>query len=362
MTEEKIKVLHIADNREQGGRVSYVVDLIKALNPGTTENFLITSDVSQAGKLAEIRRAGFVTKKKLTAAKVLKYAVETGARILHFHDSDSYDLIPSVSAAKKHSVRVVADLHRYDWGRKRFQNQNCLKCADMLIASTNVEKNFTYDIPFPIDNVAVIHKPVNALRFNRTISPRPILSAFNIPPEIMLLGTVARLDETMNYRLWVDTIELIVKSYDDIEFLIVGDGNQKASFETMLKDRGLYKKTLFTGFREDIPQVLAAMDIYFHPTFEDTVHYSVLEAMAVGKPVVSPNLSSIREMFVNKRNGLFYDVESPESAFKLISHFKDNPSSQAEIVNNNVIDTANRFSIKDAAGRVRDLYVRLMNK
>jgi glycosyltransferase involved in cell wall biosynthesis len=108
--------------------------------------------------------------------------------------------------------------------------------------------------------------------------------------------------------------------------------------------------------------VLAAMDIYFHPTFEDLVPYSVLEAMAVGKPVVSPNLSSIREMFVHERNGLFYDVENPESAFKLISRFKDNPAVQAEVVRNNVEDTANKFGIKYAAKLVLDLYQRLINQ
>jgi glycosyltransferase involved in cell wall biosynthesis len=362
MTDDKIKVLHIADNKEEGGRSSYTVDLIKALNPGLNENYLITSEASQIGKLAEIRRVNHKNSKKLTSNKVLKYAAEVGAQILHFHDNDSFYLIPSAKTSRRHSFRIVVDLHKYDWQKRRFPFQNKLKCGDMLIASTNREKNFAYDIPFPIDKVSVINKPVSALRFNQTISPRPILSAFNIPPEIMLLGTVARLDETMNYRLWADTIELIVKNYGDIEFLIVGEGKQRAAFESSLKGRGLYKKTLFTGFRDDIPQVLAAMDIYFHPTFEDMVPYSVLEAMAVGKPVVSPNLSSIREMFVNERNGLFYDVESPESAFKLISHFKENPSEQAEVVRNNVEDTANKFSIKHAANRVLDLYRKLLDQ
>jgi len=362
MTDDKVKVLHIADDKEEGGRSSYIVDLVKALDPGRSENFLFTTGTSQIRKLAELRRINFKSFKKPATSKILKYAEEVGARILHFHDSDSYNLIPSARISRRLSLQIVIDLHKYDWQKRRFPFQQKLRNADMLIASTNREKNFAYDIPFPIDKVSVINKPVNALRFNQTISPRPILSAFNIPPEIMLLGTVARFDGTMNYRLWMDTIELIVKNYGDIEFLIVGEGKHRAAFESVLKDRSLYKKTLFTGFRNDIPQLLAAMDIYFHPTFEDLVPYSVLEAMAVGKPVVSPNLSSIREMFVHERNGLFYDVESPDSAFKLISRFKDNPAVQAEVVRNNVEDTANKFGIKHAANRVLDLYRKLLDQ
>jgi glycosyltransferase involved in cell wall biosynthesis len=362
MTDNKIKVLHIADNKEEGGRSSYIVDLIKTLDTRQSENFLFTTGISQIRKLAELRRINFRSFKKPTTSKILKYAADVGAQILHFHDSDSYNLIPSARISRRLSLKTVVDLHKYNWQKKKFPFQQELRNADILIASTNKEKNFSYDIPFPINKVFVVNKPVNTLRFNQTISPRPILSAFNVPPEIMLLGTVARLDGTMNYQLWMDTIELIVKNYGDIEFLIVGEGNKRVAFENALKERNLYRKTLFTGFRNDIPQVLAAMDIYFHPTFEDLVPYSVLEAMAVGKPVVSPNLSSIREMFVHERNGLFYDVESSESAFKLISHFKENPSLQAEVVKKNVEDTANKFSIKHAANRVLDLYGKLLDQ
>jgi glycosyltransferase involved in cell wall biosynthesis len=124
----------------------------------------------------------------------------------------------------------------------------------------------------------------------------------------------------------------------------------------------LNNKTMFTGFRSDIPQVLAAMDIYFHPTFEDQVPYSVLEAMAVGKPVVSPNLSSIREMFINERNGMFYDIESPVSAFNLISMFKENPATQAEIVKNNIKDTSEKYSINHASEMVYHIYEKLLKK
>lgn len=363
MTNEKIRILHIADNMEKGGRSSYAVDLVKALNQNFCENYLLASSDSEVSVLAEFRRIDILEKhKKLSAAKIMKCSQAIDAQILHFHDSDSYKYIPQYGKALKKEIRTVVDLHRYDWRKKNFPHQHSLKKADILIAATIKEKNFTHDIPFSVDHVMVLHKPVNVLRFNQTISPRPILTAFNVPPEIMLVGTVARLDQTMNYQLWIDTIKLVVDKYPDVEFLIVGDGSQKASFEKKLKDEGLNQKTMFTGFRNDIPQVLAAVDIYFHPTFEDQVPYSVLEAMAIGKPVVSPNLSSIREMFVNERNGMFYDIESPVSAFNLISLFKDNPTIQAEVVKNNIKDTNDKFSINNAAEKVFDIYRKLLSR
>jgi glycosyltransferase involved in cell wall biosynthesis len=362
MTSDKIRILHISVNKEKGGRSSYSVDLVKSLNRGLCENFLITTVGSEINELAELRRVNLESSKKLSVTKILKYAEEIDAKILHFHDNDSYCFIPSEGTASKKGMRIVVDLHMYDWRKKHFPRQHNLKNADILIASTIKEKNFTHDIPFSVDRVVVVHKPVNVVRFNQTISPRPILAAFNVPPEIMLVGTVARLDQTMNYQLWIDTIRMIVNKYPDIEFLIVGDGNQKSFFENKLKQNGLNNKTMFTGFRSDIPQVLAAMDIYFHPTFEDQVPYSVLEAMAVGKPVVSPNLSSIREMFINERNGMFYDIESPVSAFNLISMFKENPATQAEIVKNNIKDTSEKYSINHASEMVYHIYQKLLKK
>ena len=273
---EKLKILHIADSREEGGRSSYTVDLVKALNLEGCENFLLTSEKSEIKTLSKHRSVAMKVVNKITTNKILNFANETGAGILHFHDSDVYDYLPSRKDAKRNSVKTIVDLHRYDWRKKHFPFQRTLLKADLLIASTIKERNFTHDIPFPVERVVIVHKPVNALRFNQTISPRPILAAFNVPPEIMLIGTVTRLDDTMNYRLWADTIELIVGKYADIEFLVVGEGERKTGFQNLLKNRGLDNKVMFTGFRKDIPQIIAAMDIYFHPTFEDLVHYSVL--------------------------------------------------------------------------------------
>ena len=84
--------------------------------------------------------------------------------------------------------------------------------------------------------------------------------------------------------------------------------------------------------------------------------------MAVGKPVVSPNLSSIREMFVNGRNGLFFDIESSESASNLISKFKDDSAAQAIMVKNNTEDTMDKYSIKKAAVRICETYKKLIKE
>src|ERR1051326_6724432 len=78
-------------------------------------------------------------------------------------------------------------------------------------------------------------------------------------------------------------------------FLIIGDGELRAELETLAAARGLCARLAFTGVREDVPRLLSATDVYVKPGIvEGFIGITVLEALALGKPVVAFDTEDVK--------------------------------------------------------------------
>jgi glycosyltransferase involved in cell wall biosynthesis len=285
-----------------------------------------------------------VLKNPVLSKLIKKKQIQAGT-VIHYHDSSVYKYVPKQDVASKAGILTVADVHDYDWKLKSFPFTKYLERLDCVIAASNYEKSLSRDIPMPGSRIEVIPKPVYMKRFAIEASPQPVLSKLSVPPEISLIGTVSRFDETLNYDLLIATMKLCVANHDDIEFLLIGDGPMKEEFIKRIDNEGLAAKTLMTGYQDNIAQYYAAIDIYFHCTFMDMLSFSVVEAIAMGKPIIAPNLSTIREIMTNNVHGLFYNVESPDSAYELIVELRGNPELQKKIRENNCEMAKKKFSL-----------------
>jgi glycosyltransferase involved in cell wall biosynthesis len=278
-------------------------------------------------------------------SKLLSFSPETSPRLI-FHDSEVYKYIPKKNPKKADVFKSIVFLHDYDWEKQQYPASKHFLRADIIIVSSNYAKNLLRDLNVSMNKVRLIPKTVYLKRFNPSASPQPVLVRLNVPPEISLIGSVSRFDNSLNYGRIIETMEYCLAEFDDTEFLFIGEGPQRKQFIRLVEEKGMGNKTLFTGFQDNIPQFFAAIDIYYHATFVDQLTYSVVEAIALGKPIVAPNLSSIREFLQHEKHGLFYSFDNPKAAFKMISRFRSNPEFQAAVKENNTKLAKETFSLE----------------
>ena len=81
---------------------------------------------------------------------------------------------------------------------------------------------------------------------------------------------------------------------------------------------GLARRTIFTGFRSDIPDCIAAMDIVVIPSLREGLPLAVAEAMAVGKPIVATAVGGIPEMIENGQTGILVEPRQPEAIARAV--------------------------------------------
>jgi glycosyltransferase involved in cell wall biosynthesis len=132
-----------------------------------------------------------------------------------------------------------------------------------------------------------------------------IRRAFNIPARAPLIGMVSVLRSWKGHIFLLEAIPDVVKKIPNARFLIVGDGPYKDVIEEKIKEMGIERYVIMTGHREDIPEILSAIDFLVFPSYaNEGVPQAVLQAFAAGKTVIASNAGSVSEVVLNNKTGV----------------------------------------------------------
>lgn len=102
-----------------------------------------------------------------------------------------------------------------------------------------------------------------------------------------MLLTVARLTVQKDHASLVAAVPQVLLHHPDARFVFVGDGPEQSRIEEIVRDNGLEKSVTLLGHRSDLPDLLAAADLFVLPSLFEGLSLALLEAMAVGLPVVA---------------------------------------------------------------------------
>jgi glycosyltransferase involved in cell wall biosynthesis len=157
------------------------------------------------------------------------------------------------------------------------------------------------------------YNPVNLCRFHSGLSGGPIRRDLGLGDDVPLAGIVAHLTPWKGHELFLDIARQVTEAIPRAHFIVAGgpiyetDGH--AGYPEALPRRasalGLADRLVFLGARDDIPEVLAALDVLVHcPTAPEPFGRAVAEAMAVGRPVVAARCGGIPEIVEDGITGL----------------------------------------------------------
>lgn len=138
---------------------------------------------------------------------------------------------------------------------------------------------------------------------------------YQIKPETKIVGTIGLLDPWKGHHVIVEAVPLILKKQPDVVFVFVGKesqharyGGYKSKMISRAKELGVDKQIIFTGFREDIGHVVSSFDIFVHASISpDPFPTTVLEAMAMGKPIIASNSGGVKEQIENGVDGILVE-------------------------------------------------------
>jgi glycosyltransferase involved in cell wall biosynthesis len=230
-----------------------------------------------------------------------------GVDLVHTHSS--VDAWLAGFAAKSLRLPVVRSRH-VSIPVKRRRNFVYNALSHRIIASGEAVREVLIEGGVHAGKIVAIPAGVDVTRFHPGISGDAIRRELGLRGPV--IGTVARFSSSKGHRVLLKAIPEILNQEAAAEFVWVGDGVGREALTQTIAQAGLAAKIRLTGFREDVPALLAAMDVFVLPSIKsDGVPQVVLQALAMGRPVVASAVGGIPEVIQHQHTGVLVPPDDP---------------------------------------------------
>lgn len=239
-------------------------------------------------------------------------------RIIHANSFTSC-LFCSISA-KTCGIPII--WHMRDLVKMRLFNKIFINyagsMANIVVATTTVMKNNLISLGVAPDKICIIHNGIDLKKYNTTPTNGEIIrKEFGISLYTPLVGIVGQLTAWKGHRDFVRAAFIVAERYPSAKFLIVGktiigDNHYGQELAGLVTKLGLDGHIIFTGFRSDMSNIMAALDILVSASWEEPFGRTIIESMAAGKPVIATNAGGVPDIIENGVNGILVPPRNPQ--------------------------------------------------
>ncbi|MGV1098214.1 glycosyltransferase [Thiovibrio sp. JS02] len=160
--------------------------------------------------------------------------------------------------------------------------------------------------------VRVLHNAVDIDNpMPRSEKPRPVRELFGMPAAGRIVVSVGRFSPEKGMDILLEAFVLLVREVKDVHLLLVGDGQERPALEAQVARLGLGGRVHFAGYSETPGDYVAEADVLVLPSRSEGIPNAVLEAMAMGKPVVATAVGGVPEVIEDGVSGRLVEAEQP---------------------------------------------------
>ncbi|MGH9856527.1 MAG: glycosyltransferase, partial [Acidobacteriota bacterium] len=146
-----------------------------------------------------------------------------------------------------------------------------------------------------------------------------------IPYDAPVVGTVAGFRRQKKLADWLKAASLILKTFPDCHFVIIGDGPLRRPLEADVKTLRLSKNVHFTGVQQNVIPFYSTIDVYMISSVFEGLPIALLEAMAMRLPVVTTPAGGIPEVVIDGHTGFLVDFGFPQKLADKVSLLIEHP-------------------------------------
>jgi len=179
-----------------------------------------------------------------------------------------------------------------------------LQClADLVIAVSQRMTETLWESGYHPRMVTCIRNGLDLQHVTTTRHPHDVRRELGVEPRALLIGTVGRLSAIKGQVHLLRAARRVISSEPLARFLFVGDGPLRNELLISAAELQLAASCIFPGARPDVYDLVSAMDIFALPSLNEGIPMSLLEAMALGRPVVASAVGGIPEVIQDRVNG-----------------------------------------------------------
>lgn len=175
------------------------------------------------------------------------------------------------------------------------------------------------------------------------------------------VGYIGRLSEEKGVKYLLEAHRLLIESAVPAKLLIIGEGPQRKDLEDSVRKAGIEGSVIFAGFKNDIENWLPAMDVFVLPSLTEGTPMSLLEAMALGIPVIASAVGGVPQVINPEKNGILVQPEKPEEIKNAIQVLSRNKTLRNSISKGAQETMESKYDLKKWINKIETEYRQTVN-
>jgi glycosyltransferase involved in cell wall biosynthesis len=298
-----------------------------------------------------------------TLPALLKELDRRKADVVHLHGYGASTFGRLAAAIRRIPVVVHehANLTDTPWFQK-VADRMLAPATDIAIAVSKSTAEFTTRARLiPEARTKVVYLGVPMEEFSRPRSAEEVAAArreLGIAPETFAIGTITRLMPSKGNEFLVAAAPQIVEALPNARIFVIGEGELQGELEAQAATLGLGDRLVFAGFRRDVAAALSALDLVVFPSLWEGTPLTVLETLAMGKPIVSTDADGLKDVLSPGHDANMVPRRDAAALASAIVALAGDPAERARLAANARV-TGTQYDISLFVRKMERLYVLL---
>lgn len=367
--EHVIKILLVYYEPSQSGQTSHVLSLVKGLDRRKYQLTVVLPEHLE--KTAEMFRQFGVQVWPLPMRKI-RWSLQAIVRLMRLLRQGDFDIVHVHSQEASLMTRILAraagmrkvvytpqtiDIRQEKWRGLYILVERFLARWTAKIVSVNErDRGRLISWKIPAEKVATIPNGIDLEAFHSPASLDSFRDRLGICPGDPLIMQVGRLSPQKDPLAFVAGAPAILRKYPQAQFVMIGDGPLKDAVLAQAQEYGVQSRVHVTGWLEDAFRFMPAASVVTLTSRWEGTPYSLLEAMAWGKPVVATDVNGCAEVVMNRETGFLVPVGDSAQWAERVIDLLDEPELAQEMGRCGREYVEKNFSMREMIAKIERLY------
>lgn len=179
--------------------------------------------------------------------------------------------------------------------------------------------------------------------------------------ERILVGSVGRLEDQKGFEYFLRAARQVLSEFPETLFVVVGTGSLRSRLEGLIQELGLGSNVLLVGQRNDMPGVYESLDLFVLASIDEGMPMTILEALALARPVVATQVGAVDKLVIEERTGLLVEPRDVPALSNAILRCLKNPSFARELGRTGEAHIRKSFSAEAMAENYLETYRQVLS-
>ena len=239
-----------------------------------------------------------------------------------------------------------------------------MKRFDHLIAVSHATKAEMMNAGVPADLISVIYNGIDTEAWALARVSRDMREELGLQQAFPVVGYVGRITPEKDLETWLRATALLADKYPNSRFVLVGegrDGTTQQELQKLATTLGIADRVIFPGYREDLVPVYATFDLFMLSSLREGLPNSILEAMALGLPVVTTDVAGAKELVVDGQTGFVCPQGDVQGLAQALLTMADDKQLRLRMGQAGRERIERAFAFSQRLRRVEDIYERVVD-